>query len=49
MLPYLQMKGSLRNREEITNDVVGQVYVENAAMKLFNFADNEDRNARFHV
>jgi len=43
------MKSALKDKEEITNDVVGQVYVENTAMKLFNFADTEDRNGRFHV
>ena len=43
------MKNALNDREEITNNVVGQVYVENVAMKLFDFADNEDRNGRFHM
>ena len=43
------MKSALNDREEITNNVVGQVYVENVAMKLFDFADNEDRNGRFHM
>jgi len=43
------MKQSLRGREEMSSDVVAQVHVENEAMKLFNFADNEDRNGRFHM
>lgn len=43
------MKVSLRGREEMSNDVLAQVHVENAALKLFNYADNEDRNGRFHV
>ena len=43
------MKASLRGREEMSSDVVAQVHVENAAMKLFTYADNEDRNGRFHM
>lgn len=43
------MKQLLRGREEMSDDVVAQVHVENVAMKLFNFADNEDRNGRFHM
>lgn len=44
-----QMKASLRGREEMGNDIVAQLHVENAALKLFNYADSEDRNARFHM
>ena len=43
------MKASLRGREEMISDVVAQVRVEDAAMKLFSYADNEDRNGRFHM
>ena len=43
------MKVTLRGREEMSSDVVAGVHVENAAMKLFNYADHEDRNGRFHM
>jgi len=34
--------------EAITSDVVGQAHVENYALKVFLYADNEDRAARFN-
>ncbi|XP_033118112.1 vacuolar protein sorting-associated protein VTA1 homolog isoform X2 [Anneissia japonica] len=35
------------NDEAVTSDVVGSVHVENYALKIFLFADNEDRAAKF--
>ena len=36
------------DEEAIHNEVVGQAHVENYALKVFLFADNEDRAARFN-
>ncbi len=30
------------------NDVVAQAHIEEVALRLFDFADKEDRSARFH-
>ena len=41
------MKSSLKDEEAVGNDVVGQAHIETVALRLFEFADTEDRNARF--
>ena len=41
------MKAALREEEAVNNEVVGQAHIETVALKLFDFADAEDRNARF--
>jgi len=33
--------------EAVQNEIVGQAHLENYALKLFLYADNEDRAARF--
>lgn len=35
------------NNESITNEVVAQAYLENYALKLFTYADQQDRAASF--
>lgn len=41
------MKSALKGEEAVSNDIVGQAHVEEVALKLFDFADAEDRAARF--
>lgn len=45
---WLQMKKELSEHESITQEVVGNAHVENYAIKMFLYADNEDRSGRFH-
>ncbi|ELT88009.1 hypothetical protein CAPTEDRAFT_178049 [Capitella teleta] len=40
-------KNALGNAEAISNEVVGQAHMENYALKLFVYADNEDRAGRY--
>uniref|UniRef100_A0A8C6NKQ9 Vesicle trafficking 1 n=1 Tax=Nothobranchius furzeri TaxID=105023 RepID=A0A8C6NKQ9_NOTFU len=42
------MKKELSDNESITQEVVGNAHIENYALKLFMYADNEDRGERFH-
>lgn len=35
------------SNESITNEVVGQAYLENYALKLFSYADQQDRASNF--
>lgn len=42
------MKKELSDNESITQEVVGNAHIENYALKLFLYADNEDRGGRFH-
>lgn len=42
------MKKELSDNESITQEVVGNAHVENYALKMFLYADNEDRAGRFH-
>lgn len=42
------MKTALSDNESITQEVVGNAHVENYALKMFLYADNEDRSGRFH-
>ena len=48
LLDLLQMKSELKNEQAISNDVVAQAHIETVALKLFEFADNEDRSAHFN-
>lgn len=43
----VQTKKELREIDAIQNEIVGQAHLENYALKLFLYADNEDRAARF--
>uniref|UniRef100_A0A3P9I7B4 Vacuolar protein sorting-associated protein VTA1 homolog n=2 Tax=Oryzias latipes TaxID=8090 RepID=A0A3P9I7B4_ORYLA len=42
------MKKEFSDNESITQEVVGNAHIENYALKLFLYADNEDRAERFH-
>uniref|UniRef100_A0A3P9PHR7 Vacuolar protein sorting-associated protein VTA1 homolog n=1 Tax=Poecilia reticulata TaxID=8081 RepID=A0A3P9PHR7_POERE len=42
------MKKELSENDSITQEVVGNAHIENYALKLFLYADNEDRSERFH-
>ena len=41
------MKKELHDIEAISNELVGQAHMEHYAIKLFVYADNEDRAGRF--
>lgn len=47
-LAVFQMKVDLADNESIGNEVVGNAHIENYALKMFLYADNEDRAGRFH-
>lgn len=34
--------------EALTSDIVAQAHIEEVGLKLFEFADQQDRNAKFH-
>ncbi|XP_030627568.1 vacuolar protein sorting-associated protein VTA1 homolog isoform X2 [Chanos chanos] len=42
------MKKELSDNESITQEIVGNAHIENYALKMFLYADNEDRSGRFH-
>lgn len=42
------MKKELSDNESITQELVGHAHIENYALKMFLYADNEDRSGRFH-
>lgn len=42
------MKRELSDDDSITQEVVGNAHIENYALKMFLYADNEDRVGRFH-
>lgn len=42
------MKKSLAHEEALTSDIVAQAHVESVGLKLFEFADEQDRDAKFH-
>lgn len=42
------MKKELSDNDSITQEVVGNAHIENYALKMFMYADNEDRSGRFH-
>ncbi|KAJ8355840.1 hypothetical protein SKAU_G00186340 [Synaphobranchus kaupii] len=42
------MKTELTDNESISQEIVGNAHIENYALKMFLYADNEDRSGRFH-
>jgi vacuolar protein sorting-associated protein VTA1 len=48
MFSWFQFKTTNNTNEAITSEVVGQAHMENYALKVFLFADNEDRASRFN-
>ncbi|XP_015413991.1 PREDICTED: vacuolar protein sorting-associated protein VTA1 homolog isoform X2 [Myotis davidii] len=42
------LKKQLGDNEAVTQEIVGCAHLENYALKMFLYADNEDRAARFH-
>ncbi|XP_076011103.1 vacuolar protein sorting-associated protein VTA1 homolog [Genypterus blacodes] len=42
------MKKGMTDNDSITQEVVGNAHIENYALKMFLYADNEDRAGRFH-
>lgn len=42
-----KFKKTHHENEAITNDIVAQAYLENYALKLFTYADQNDRAANF--
>ncbi|GFO27269.1 vacuolar protein sorting-associated protein vta1 homolog [Plakobranchus ocellatus] len=48
LMDYLEKsKQTLADEEAVQNEVCGQAHLENYALKLFLYADNEDRAGRF--
>ena len=43
-----QMKKELSDNDSISQEVVGNAHIENYALKMFLYADNEDRAGQFH-
>lgn len=43
-----QLKKQLGDNEAVTQEIVGSAHLENYALKMFLYADNEDRAGRFH-
>ncbi|XP_041352195.1 vacuolar protein sorting-associated protein VTA1 homolog [Gigantopelta aegis] len=48
LMDFLEKVKSSLQDEAIHNELVGQAHVENYALKVFLFADNEDRAGRFN-
>ncbi|XP_060588064.1 vacuolar protein sorting-associated protein VTA1 homolog [Ruditapes philippinarum] len=48
LMDYLEKVKTGVDSEAIHNEVVGQAHMENYALKVFLFADNEDRAGRFN-
>jgi len=48
LMDYLEKTKKENDIEAIHNEVVGQAHMENYALKVFLYADNEDRAARFN-
>ncbi|KAL4232477.1 Vacuolar protein sorting-associated protein vta1 [Mactra antiquata] len=48
LMDYLEKVKKETDSEALTNEVVGQAHMENYALKVFLYADNEDRAARFN-
>uniref|UniRef100_A0A9L0J7L0 Vesicle trafficking 1 n=1 Tax=Equus asinus TaxID=9793 RepID=A0A9L0J7L0_EQUAS len=44
----ITLKKQLGDNEAITQEIVGSAHLENYALKMFLYADNEDRAGRFH-
>ena len=43
LMDYLEKLKQATSEEAISNEVVGQAHLENYALKVFLYADNEDR------
>nr|KAG5699358.1 hypothetical protein BaRGS_008266 [Batillaria attramentaria] len=48
LMDYLESVKKQHSDEAIHNEVVGQAHMENYALKVFLYADNEDRAGRFN-
>ncbi|XP_069141119.1 vacuolar protein sorting-associated protein VTA1 homolog isoform X2 [Argopecten irradians] len=48
LMDYMEQLKTSSPDEAITNEVIGQAHVEDYALKVFLFADNEDRAGRFN-
>lgn len=48
LMDHLESVKTSNDEEAIHNEVVGQAHVESYALKVFLFADNEDRASRFN-
>ncbi|KAL8588184.1 hypothetical protein ACOMHN_063580 [Nucella lapillus] len=48
LMDYLEQVKKENSDEAIHNEVVGQAHMENYALKVFLYADNEDRASRFN-
>lgn len=46
MSPQMK-KGVMKDKEEL-NESVGAAHVENVALKIFLYADGEDKNGSYH-
>ncbi|XP_037000856.2 vacuolar protein sorting-associated protein VTA1 homolog isoform X2 [Artibeus jamaicensis] len=44
----ITLKKQLGDNEAVSQEIVGCAHLENYALKMFLYADNEDRAARFH-
>ena len=42
------MKRQLKDEEAIKDEEIAQTHIEEVAFKMFDYADTEDRNGRFH-
>ena len=42
------MKPELAGEEALKDETIAQAHIEEVALKLFDYADNEDRRANFH-
>lgn len=42
------MKANLKGEEALVDESIAQAHIEEVALKLFDYADNEDRAAKFH-
>ena len=42
------MKKGLAREEALTNEVVAVAHVEAVGLRLFHYAEQEDRNSHFH-
>ena len=43
------LKSSIGGKEEVTEETVGQAYCETVAIKLFSWADDQDRYIPIHT
>lgn len=47
LMDWLEATKKSSDNESITHEVAGQAYLENYALKLFTYADKQDREANF--